>query len=285
MLDDNHTSGDIRETSLHMFRCLPCEKLMRKHLDGNKPDPALYELSHGAPCGSVDGFLSHSWSDPPDTKWEIIQAWRANFKAKHGDQEPTVWIDKFCIDQSAINENLRCLPVFLSSCRELIIAAGPTYLSRLWCVMELFVFLEIGMPLDRLVIYGDFDMSAIALFDVMNAECYNKRDKERLLAIIESSFGTTAMFNSVARKVLRRAACKTSILSHDTDVGFDIDGVQIEDAISHERTVASPTVQEQWEKEEKEPTCPPPGKDAFEKFQRQHRKENCSEDEDDTLFI
>eukprot|EP00927_Polykrikos_kofoidii_P047261 TRINITY_DN4138_c0_g1_i10.p1 TRINITY_DN4138_c0_g1~~TRINITY_DN4138_c0_g1_i10.p1 ORF type:complete len:284 (-),score=39.03 TRINITY_DN4138_c0_g1_i10:161-982(-) len=273
MLDDNYDSRVTRKEARLMLRCVPCEKLLRKHLNGNKPDPALYELSNGARFGFVDGFLSHSWSDPPDTKWEIIQAWRANFKAKHGDQEPTVWIDKFCIDQSAINENLRCLPVFLSSCRELIIAAGPTYLSRLWCVMELFVFLEIGMPLDRLVIYGDFDMSAIALFDVMNAECYNKRDKERLLAIIEFSFGTTARFNSVARKALCRAA------------GFDTDGVQIENAIICRRTVGRPTVQEQWEKEEKEPTCPPPGKDAFEKFQRQHRKENCSEDEDDTLFI
>jgi len=41
-----------------------------------------------------------------------------------------------------------CLPVFLASCNELVILAGETYLLRLWCVVEVFCFLEMGGQAD-----------------------------------------------------------------------------------------------------------------------------------------
>ena len=43
-------------------------------------------------------------------------------------------------DQSNIQQSLACLPVFLAGCQMLLVVAGPTYCSRLWCVMELFAF-------------------------------------------------------------------------------------------------------------------------------------------------
>jgi hypothetical protein len=42
--------------------------------------------------------------------------------------------DKVCIDQSDIARALRCLPVFVFSCKRLLILAGNTYCDRLWCV-------------------------------------------------------------------------------------------------------------------------------------------------------
>ena len=48
--------------------------------------------------------------------------------------------DKACIDQNNIKQLLACLPVFLAGCQTLLVVAGPTYCSRLWCVMELFTF-------------------------------------------------------------------------------------------------------------------------------------------------
>lgn len=42
---------------------------------------------------------------------------------------------KFCIDQNAIESSLLCLPVYLASCKQLVICAGDTYTERLWCVM------------------------------------------------------------------------------------------------------------------------------------------------------
>ena len=48
--------------------------------------------------------------------------------------------DKACIDQGNIQQSLACLPVFLAGCQTLLVVAGATYCSRLWCVMELFTF-------------------------------------------------------------------------------------------------------------------------------------------------
>ena len=52
--------------------------------------------------------------------------------------------DKACIDQSNVQQSLACLPVFLAGCQTLLVVAGPTYCSRLWCVMELFTFVRSG---------------------------------------------------------------------------------------------------------------------------------------------
>ena len=49
-----------------------------------------------------------------------------------------------------------CLPVFLAGCKQLFIVCGPTYLERLWCVLELFVFIEMGGSIE------DVEMSFIA---------------------------------------------------------------------------------------------------------------------------
>ena len=54
--------------------------------------------------------------------------------------------DKACIDQNNIQQSLACLPVFLAGCQTLLVVAGPTYCSRLWCVMELFTFARSAVP-------------------------------------------------------------------------------------------------------------------------------------------
>ena len=54
--------------------------------------------------------------------------------------------------QDDIEANLASLPVFLAGCSELLLLAGPTYCERLWCVIELFVFLRMGGSLSRVSI-------------------------------------------------------------------------------------------------------------------------------------
>ena len=54
--------------------------------------------------------------------------------------------DKACIDQNNTQQSLACLPVFLAGCQTLLVVAGPTYCSRLWCVMELFTFARSAVP-------------------------------------------------------------------------------------------------------------------------------------------
>jgi hypothetical protein len=47
-----------------------------------------------------------------------------------------------CINQTDILKSLECLPIFLAGCRQLLILAGPSYAARLWCAMEIFVFVR-----------------------------------------------------------------------------------------------------------------------------------------------
>jgi len=52
----------------------------------------------------------------------------------------------------AIDESLSSLPVYLAGCRELLVLAGETYTRRLWCVMEMLVFLRMGGSADRVTV-------------------------------------------------------------------------------------------------------------------------------------
>ena len=86
---------------------------------------------------------------------------------------------KACIDQSAqssITEALACLPVYLSGCRQLLVLAGPTYVTRLWCVLEIFTFLRMGGDLDRVTFIplGDVEdvQKAFHDFNAANATCF-----------------------------------------------------------------------------------------------------------------
>lgn len=60
--------------------------------------------------------------------------------------------DKACIRQDNITANLECLPVFLAGCQRLLVVAGPTYFERLWCIMEIFVFLRMGGDSRRITV-------------------------------------------------------------------------------------------------------------------------------------
>ena len=134
--------GDVISKSKQHYRCVRLDKVTREHMASSKPDPALYAFSEKATLGRVDAFISHSWSDDPAAKWEAISQWRENFKRSHKGREPLVWIDKFCIDQTNVTDNLACLPVYLSGCKKMVVFAGTTYTSRLWCILELFVYLQ-----------------------------------------------------------------------------------------------------------------------------------------------
>merc|ERR1712070_1065290 len=118
---DGKNAETVHATAKRLFRCIDFSTLTKEMMATNKPDPELYKLSRPARLGEVDCFLSHSWSDDPESKWAAMVAWRDEFHKVFG-REPTLWIDKFCIDQTNIADNLRCLPVFLSGCTYLVVA-------------------------------------------------------------------------------------------------------------------------------------------------------------------
>ena len=133
--------------------------------------------------------------------------------------------DKACIDQNNIDQSLACLPVFLSGCQILLIVAGPTYCSRLWCVMEIFTLLRMGGRPERIevnmIMHKDPAEAKTELkkqfseFDAAKAQCFKQEDRQKLLAVIEAGFGNFDEFNTGVREVfkLRRMSIAAARMS------------------------------------------------------------------------
>ena len=183
------------------FRALPVASLREEELVDNTPSPATFEKTVLAKMGEVDGFVSHSWSDDGSAKYARLHEWAGE---KEGGAV-RIWLDKASIDQRDIDASLACLPVFLAGCNALLVLAGPTYCSRLWCVMELHVYLRMGGQVED-VILKLLDESAdfremFSRFDAGAARCFLDSDRQHLLAVIETGFGNFAPFNKLVRGI------------------------------------------------------------------------------------
>jgi len=208
----NCSISEVLQQAKKRFRCVDFSKLEETELATNKPSPACFALSRVVKLGCCDAFVSHSWHDDAPAKWEAMNCWRLRFERKR-KRSPHIWLDKCCIDQGDIEADLRCLPIFLSGCSELVVFCGPTYLSRLWCIMELFTFVHSGGKTSDITVIPVLrrgheldDRAAMRQsfldFDVMNCECFNISDKEKMLDIIQFAFGDLGKFNDSVRSIL-----------------------------------------------------------------------------------
>jgi hypothetical protein len=182
------------------FRALPLAVLTENDLRSSG-DSGLYEKTGKATLGEVHGFISHSWSDDAAAKHAQLNGeWGAAVLASTGGSA-LVWLDKACIDQTDIAANLLALPVFLSGCQELVVLAGKTYASRLWCCIELFTFAKMGGAREQVKVYelDSTGLMALQQFDASKARCFLPSDRERLLAVIETGFGDFKPFNLLVR--------------------------------------------------------------------------------------
>jgi hypothetical protein len=227
----------------------PSSKLYQKTIRVGQPG--------GPKFGQVDAFISHSWSDDGDAKFVCLHEWAdENKKAEtvgagtsvltgasvltragapgmvtadgkggsNGLNGVTIWLDKACLDQRDIQASLAGLPVFISGCKNLLVLAGDTYASRLWCVIELFVFVQLtpkGERQDRMRVMSltsknenTKEVSKVfedgfKNFDAGKAETFDPNDRERLIAVIEASFGTLEPFNEIVRDVSKSPQKRT----------------------------------------------------------------------------
>jgi len=98
------------------------------------------------------------------------------------------------------------------------VLCGQTYLSRLWCIVELFTFVHMGFDVDRIKFrplssdgyIGEEEGCSEVLrnlsdFDASRCECYNSDDKEALHNAIYAVFGDMQNFNEEMLKVLLTA--------------------------------------------------------------------------------
>jgi len=227
----NRSAADVLECGQKLFCAVRLSNLSEIDVRDSLPNHALFRrLARPAHFSQVDAFLSHSWSDDPGAKWSAICEWRHEFRLAHG-REPIVWLDKCCLNQECIADHLACLPVFLAGCNSLVLFVGKTYLHRLWCVIEIFVFLEMGGSVSNieLVLLGGFEPAEeedesghnsaseanfdevelllnIAQFDAREARCALQADSDLLLSTIEQGFGGFNAFNDALRAVFGRLA-------------------------------------------------------------------------------
>ena len=182
----------------------------------------LYKLSQACQLSECDAFLSHSWNDNGRQKWQTLRGWCEEFKGIN-HRSPRLWIDKFCIEQNNIQADLRRLPIFLAGCNIILILSGPTYTSRLWCCVELFV--EVTMrgndesrELPILLTLGDDENEHERVreswdkFDAAACQCFNAEDKTRMFAVIERHPGGIQGFNAGVKDMVAGIGRKSPIL-------------------------------------------------------------------------
>eukprot|EP00927_Polykrikos_kofoidii_P066479 TRINITY_DN6207_c0_g1_i11.p1 TRINITY_DN6207_c0_g1~~TRINITY_DN6207_c0_g1_i11.p1 ORF type:complete len:581 (-),score=42.35 TRINITY_DN6207_c0_g1_i11:37-1779(-) len=181
------------------FRCISWE-VLRQHpwiitdarpLDGTTSTNELFHLSEPCTLGECDMFFSHSWHDDFELKWKALESWCEDFTWKKG-RSPRLWLDKVCVDQANVEQDLQCLPVFMAGCDTLLVSCGLTYTRRLWCAVELLVFkvMSGGHRVPTVWLMGktdeerDMARDAWRQFDVANCECFNPEDKSRFLKVV-----------------------------------------------------------------------------------------------------
>jgi hypothetical protein len=216
---------EILEQAQDRFRCIKWDVLKKNSgiiIDGGllenigAGDASLLDLSEPCALADCDVFVSHSWRDDAMLKWDALSKWCEQFRRQNG-RYPTLWLDKVCIDQQNIDLDLRCLPVFLAGCRGLIVFAGDTYISRLWCTVELFVYIAMQdgdasdadyFPATVLALGDTFqDTGKVwntfkTKYDANECQCFKQEDKERLLRIIAQGTGGIPEFNVQVRRLL-----------------------------------------------------------------------------------
>ena len=121
---------------------------------------------------SANAIFGRLWSDDSAAKYAALATWAGAHVTEH-ECSPRLWLDKACIDQENIAASLACLPIYLSGCRKLLIVAGPTYATRLWCLMELFTFCKFNGSPDDIVLHTIGEPSvtnkSLATFNAANS--------------------------------------------------------------------------------------------------------------------
>ena len=148
-----------------------------------------------------------------DAQYSQLAGWVAEWQRRPTDSprssgETLLWIDRACLPPGNVSVGLTCLPIFVAGSRRLLVLAGSTYSSRLWCAMELWMFVQMGDAANidvRMVVNENEQASdvqrSLSHFDASKAQCLLEDDRHRLLGAIEASFGTSGPFNTLVRKL------------------------------------------------------------------------------------
>ena len=183
----------------------------------------IYQLSQSCRLTECTAFLSHSWHDDGQQKWLALETWCADYGHTDGCS-PQLWLDKVCIEQSNIQADLQCLPIFLAGCNTLLIVSSITYTARLWCCVELFVYdcmqvEEESRHAPTVITIGADDderervFSSWRGFDATACQCFDARGKARIISVIERHPGGIDGFNRHIRTLATDTFGRRSLVS------------------------------------------------------------------------
>jgi hypothetical protein len=151
-------------------------------------------LAESFSCDKPDFFVSHSMHDDATAKWEALTMIANRFNDEFG-REPNFWIDKYCIDQDNIAEQLRFLPVYVMCCERVLVLSGPTYFKRLWCCFELYVYSLMYPHMDNIVFWSleQTNMQSVKNttdnFKLCEVDCFLESDKNAIMVAVATSPG------------------------------------------------------------------------------------------------
>ena len=154
LLGPGHEPAAALRIARDRFRAVPADgithaRMLRARHDGSQLP--LTALAWPTPLGACDAFISHAWLDCPGRRFEALARWHCSFRKSHG-RTALVWLDQFCIDASSVRADLACIGSFIAGCRQFVLLASPSYATRLWCVLELVTFLEMGAKISDVLV-------------------------------------------------------------------------------------------------------------------------------------
>ena len=100
--------------------------------------------------------------------------------------------------------------------------------------MEIFVFVRMGGKESDMVVRLLSDDEKLTLnkglakFDAGKAKCFLDRDRQRLLAVIEASFGTFTSFNLTVRRIFKEQLSKHEAPSALTSTSLEMCDVTVQ---------------------------------------------------------
>jgi hypothetical protein len=202
-VDLRTTQATLTTNASHKLRRIRFSKFKPELLTSSLgKEVATFDLSEPCELGQIDYFISHSWQDNAQLKYDELSQIATVFQERHG-RECTFWFDKVCLNQNEISEDLKCLPIFVMACKNILILYGDSYLSRLWCIWELYVFFATSVDTDRVLLrpMGNISLldvqATLSTFNVANARCFMQQDEDKLRSVIRS--GGEDLFNETIR--------------------------------------------------------------------------------------
>jgi len=122
------------------------------------------------------------------------------------------------MSRETVGLDLACLPVFIMACNTMLVLAGETFATRLWCAWEMYTFFAICPNKNNRICIASLDSDslthqALGNFELSEAKCTSKTDEDKLRSVITA--GGQASFENAIRNIGQQVG-ETMVDSHES---------------------------------------------------------------------